>query len=293
LSMRLRVYLIVRLCLVGVITVCVMCGMCYGADVEDTGLEILRPKMNGPEVCRLQECLSSLGYPLGPVDGTYGPYTEEAVRIFQQNNGLVADGIAGPETLAKLLVCLEMYEEREYTVKAGDSVWDICRRFEVPMDAIVQLNNLSNPQRITVGQRLRIPVNGVTQAAPELISWERARYLYASIARVIDVKTGLSFCVKRRGGHFHADSEPLTSLDTQVMKRIYGGSWSWERRAIIVEVCGVRIAASMNGMPHGGQSVTNNGFNGHFCIHFLGSKLHKNGLVDASHQMMIKLAATY
>jgi peptidoglycan hydrolase-like protein with peptidoglycan-binding domain len=35
-------------------------------------------------------------------DGKFGPATESAVKRLQKANGLVADGIVGPKTLAKL-----------------------------------------------------------------------------------------------------------------------------------------------------------------------------------------------
>jgi peptidoglycan hydrolase-like protein with peptidoglycan-binding domain len=35
-------------------------------------------------------------------DGKYGPGTEKAVRSYQQENDLAADGIAGPKTIGKL-----------------------------------------------------------------------------------------------------------------------------------------------------------------------------------------------
>jgi peptidoglycan hydrolase-like protein with peptidoglycan-binding domain len=36
-------------------------------------------------------------------DGDFGPGTEAALKRWQTANGLVADGVAGPRTLAKLL----------------------------------------------------------------------------------------------------------------------------------------------------------------------------------------------
>jgi peptidoglycan hydrolase-like protein with peptidoglycan-binding domain len=36
-------------------------------------------------------------------DGDFGQGTENALKKWQDRNGLVADGVAGPKTLAKLL----------------------------------------------------------------------------------------------------------------------------------------------------------------------------------------------
>jgi Putative peptidoglycan binding domain len=50
----------------------------------------------------LQRRLARAGDPPGPVDGRYGPRTEQAVRRFQAAHGLQVDGIAGPQTLIHL-----------------------------------------------------------------------------------------------------------------------------------------------------------------------------------------------
>ena len=50
----------------------------------------------------VQRRLTSLGYSPGPIDGRYGPLTQEAVIRFQTAHGLRVDGIAGPLTLAAL-----------------------------------------------------------------------------------------------------------------------------------------------------------------------------------------------
>lgn len=56
----------------------------------------------GDEVKQIQTKLRDWGYYKGNVDGIYGSQTYEAVKAFQRNNGLTADGIVGPKTLAAL-----------------------------------------------------------------------------------------------------------------------------------------------------------------------------------------------
>lgn len=132
-----------------------------------------------------------------------------------------------------------------------------------------------------------------------LINWSKVQSILprGGTATVIDVDTGYIFKIKRKGGTNHADCEPLTASDTAVMKKLYG-AWSWNRRAIVVEVGGKMIAASMAGMPHGTQTISGNNFSGHFDIHFYGSKTHgseythsRTPVVDPAHQAMVRKAA--
>jgi len=62
----------------------------------------LQPGSSGPDVLALQVRLQALGFPVGALDGIYGPATEVAVRTYQRVQGLLADGLAGPRTLARL-----------------------------------------------------------------------------------------------------------------------------------------------------------------------------------------------
>jgi len=111
----------------------------------------------------------------------------------------------------------------------------------------------------------------------EFLTWKEVDGLlpiYAK-ANIIDFETLWEFRVQRRAGTSHADVQPLSAEDTEIMKNIYGGHWSWRRRAIIVQLDNGRmISASMHGMPHGQGAIKGNNFNGHFCIHFRDSTTH-------------------
>ncbi|MBR4081859.1 MAG: peptidoglycan-binding protein [Clostridia bacterium] len=114
-----------------------------------------------------------------------------------------------------------------------------------------------------------------------------------AVVTVKDIKTGKTFQAKRWSGSNHADMEPLTAEDTKIMKSIYGGNWSWDRRSILVKYNGHVYSASMNGMPHGTTTISNNNFDGHFCIHFYGSKTHESNKVDPDHKNAEATAMKY
>lgn len=56
----------------------------------------------GDDVFALQRRLLELGFKVGRVDGYFGPATEAALRDFQRNVGVPADGTCGPFTLKML-----------------------------------------------------------------------------------------------------------------------------------------------------------------------------------------------
>lgn len=57
---------------------------------------------SGDRVVQLQQRLKALGYYAGEIDGQFGNGTKSAVRAFQKQHGLDADGIAGSKTMAAL-----------------------------------------------------------------------------------------------------------------------------------------------------------------------------------------------
>jgi peptidoglycan hydrolase-like protein with peptidoglycan-binding domain len=56
----------------------------------------------GPQVETLQTLLTEQGYDPGPADGVFGSKTRRAVIAFQDDEGLIGDGIVGPVTAGAL-----------------------------------------------------------------------------------------------------------------------------------------------------------------------------------------------
>ena len=63
----------------------------------------LKKGSKGEGVTRLQELLRDIGYDPGGVDGVFGPGTEGAVKGFQGDHELEADGVVGPATWSALV----------------------------------------------------------------------------------------------------------------------------------------------------------------------------------------------
>jgi peptidoglycan DL-endopeptidase CwlO len=57
----------------------------------------------GQEVTEIQSQLNALGYPTGAADGDFGAATVAAVKAFQKDRGLEADGVVGPSTYRALM----------------------------------------------------------------------------------------------------------------------------------------------------------------------------------------------
>jgi Putative peptidoglycan binding domain len=100
----------IRSALVGLLAVAlVLCAPSAGfaAPPEDASGVLARGAGYGtpqgsPDVRAVQRLLRRLGDDPGPIDGLYGPLTAAAVLRFQQENGLVVDGVVGPQTRGRL-----------------------------------------------------------------------------------------------------------------------------------------------------------------------------------------------
>lgn len=138
---------------------------------------LLREGSRGQDVITLQYLLSVIseyypGIPSPAQDGIFGPGTREAVTAFQRRMGLSPDGIVGPATWDALYRTYQGIGENVpapnpnptpdgggsflYTVRSGDTLWLLSRRFGTTVDAIKRLNGLTS-DNLQIGQVLRIP----------------------------------------------------------------------------------------------------------------------------------------
>ncbi len=228
-------------------------------SIEDIGTAPTASKEgdSGTKVKKLQQALTLLGYYSGTIDGDFGAGTVTAVKRFQKNRGMKQDGIAGAGTIRVLF---------------GTS------------DSSDTSTSAPSKSASTDGKTYKTEVldwfaDNVSSVIPK-----KAKFT------IKDVRSGKTFTAVRWSGVNHLDAEPATSDDTAAMKKIYGGEWSWNRRPILILYRGHVYAASMNGMPHGTTTI-DNGFEGHFCIHFKNSKTHGTEKVDPDHQKAVNVAS--
>ncbi|MCL2812284.1 MAG: peptidoglycan-binding protein [Clostridia bacterium] len=197
---------------------------------------VLKEGSKNDTVKQMQTVLKNLGYFGGTVTGNFGPLTAEAVKAFQKNNSLKADGIAGPATLTKVF--------------SGSAVANNKSGSSSSVSAAGSGPRASNVQHIGA-------------------STIRSRYKSGTVVTIYCFRTQLTWKCRFYSVGVHADSEPLTKTDTDTMFKAFGNKNTWTPKAVWVTMPdGKTYIASMHNMGHLSGSIKDNGFNGHLCIHF-------------------------
>jgi N-acetylmuramoyl-L-alanine amidase len=92
--------------------------------VTDQGLKI---GADGKYVVKLQKWLKNQGYYTGYIDGSFGPYTKEAVKYFQNDSDIVVDGWVANQTVGAMedLNGVNIFEETSESSISSTSSSDI------------------------------------------------------------------------------------------------------------------------------------------------------------------------
>ena len=218
-----------------------------------TTYRLLKEGSKGTDVTKLQQTLKNMGIYSGNVTGTFGTKTTAAVKAYQKKAGLYVDGIAGPNTQAKL-----------YGTGTGTGGGTIV---DVPMP----------------------PINGVENIPWDTFK-ATVSYAVGGKAVLTDVRSGKSFNIVKQSAGLHLDVEPATANDTAILTQIYGGKITYLRRPVWLTVGGRTFAGSIYAVAHGTSTVKNNNFDGQFCVHLLNSKTHVGNQVDPDHAKCVQEA---
>ncbi len=221
------------------------------ASSAPEGFETLKLNSQGTMVFLIQMRLRDLGYLNYRATGEYLSKTVNAVRNFQDNNELSADGRLGPLSYDKLF--------------SNNVV-----RKALATSIVVK----SGP-----------PPVGLPGEFGQLSDWNAIdeKFAIGAAATVTDYNSDKSFQVKRTGGAGHADVVPVDKAANDTFLECFGGEPNWEKRSVFVTVAGVRYAASLFGNPHGEDE--------HTCLYFYGSTSDVFGMADKEHQKWVLRAA--
>ena len=147
------------------------------------GSVLVREGTRGEQVRTVQTMLIQQGFLQGKADGVCGKLTVEAIRHFQQNKGVLVDGICGQQTYAKLqqgspeLAARAAEHEADYThgrvvyVSAtGYSAYDPGNVPTTASGTLVRHGVIAvDPSFLPLGTRVFIP--GYGEAVAEDIGW--------------------------------------------------------------------------------------------------------------------------
>ena len=193
------------------------------------------------------------------VPDVYGEYYAFSSVMFGELSGYVASRFVTPRPLMPVMpMDLEP--------------WVVYANANRPVTNQPATSQATESQPVTVHQPAPPAINGNI----EMLSWWDKRHnvlTTGTTIQIFDIRSGLTYYVRAFSLGNHADVETLTVRDTEIMRQTSGG-FSWEARPVLATFNGRTFAAAIHTMPHAGSTITDNGKNGHICLHFLDSTPH-------------------
>jgi len=127
---------------------------------------------------------------------------------------------------------------RNYTVRSGDSIASLAKRFGLRADTIIAMNNLQSQSSITAGRSLKIPnMDGIVHKVRKGENLSSIAKAYgADITKLVDVNELASATLNSGQSLFI----PNARLASATLKNFYGESFVWPVRGSISSPFGYR-----------------------------------------------------
>lgn len=219
----------------------------------------------GDMVVRVQTRLRELDYFYFKPTGRFQSMTRSAVIEFQkyqedeEKKPFIADGTVGEQSKARLF-------------SPGAVRAPIAAQIHIPIGA-----GADGSQTKT----------GVQLVWPQVKALLQAGEAYT----LTDFNTGVTFSMVYTGGEHHAEVECASANDTQLYKDNFGGAFNYSKRPMLIQIEGQTIACSLQGQPHGEDTLARNDMDGHACLFFSESVSHVGKVSDVEHINNIYVAA--
>lgn len=152
-------------------------------------MKVLKLGSVGPSVELLQLALGACRRSLACAGRHFRQRNKSALRTFQSDNGLAADGVAGPATHRALMPYYTGFAS--HRIHRGDTLFALSQLYNVPLSAILTANPGIAPEKLVVGSSVVIPLP--FDIVPTNISFTSALVSYCVrgiAARYPFVKTG-------------------------------------------------------------------------------------------------------
>ncbi len=230
-------------------------------EAQNSGLITYRS--TGERVVRIQLRLRELGYFNYKPTGSFQNMSVQAAIDFQQmqvdanGQSIMADGSIGAQSMDILF---------SHTAKRVDIL-----------------------ASIPFGPQL----TGAPSVTGVAVSWNEVKELLSEGTpyAFTDFNTGSTFTMTLVSVNAHAEMECATAMDTQTFLTCFGGAFNYSKRPVVMQVGDRLIAASMQGEPHGQDTVPANDMTGHVCVYFSESLSHVGALPDVEHMNQVRKAA--
>lgn len=239
--------------------IALLCPLLFCASAS--AADLLKTGSLGQDVLCVQARLAELDYFNIRPTGVFGAKTRSCVISFQEFNEIMADGSIGDQS----------------------------------MDKLFSVNAVRKP----IAAAVKIPIGPPADDKPKTygvaLPWKDVDPIFKPgvSTKVTDFNTGETFNITRLGGTNHAEVACSAAEDTKAFLSVFGGEPNWSKRPVIVHLPDEQdVAASLQGMNHGEDSVPGSDMDGYCCLYFDSSTSNINGFADVEHRSNVRKAST-